>query len=177
MSKSTQISTHPDLFVVETGLGEYSASLKALKTFEAGSTLASIDGVTNTHKAYTSVQFGSAPGQHISLNSDLVYANHSCEPSVYFDLSSPDRSRWHVRAARRIEKGEYITFFYPSTEWDMEQPFECRCGAKSCLRYIRGAKYLTWGELKARGFIAPWIRQCVRQRDAENSQELAAVKL
>lgn len=30
----------------------------------------------------------------------------------------------------RTCSGSIVTFFYPSTEWDMEQPFECRCGAK-----------------------------------------------
>ena len=22
-----------------------------------------------------------------------------------------------------------VTFFYPSTEWELDQPFECRCGS------------------------------------------------
>lgn len=23
-----------------------------------------------------------------------------------------------------------VTFFYPSTEWELDQPFDCRCGAR-----------------------------------------------
>lgn len=67
----------------------------------------------------------------------------------------------------------------------MAQAFECRCGtpvralltssgvcsahapiAKSCLRSIRGARYLTREQLHARGFVSPWIVQLVAQRDA-----------
>ena len=73
--------------------------------------------------------------------------NHSCEPNVAFDMSSKNPADWHVRALRRIqtgEDGEYeledhghrqklsyacpVTFFYPSTEWELDQAFECRCG-------------------------------------------------
>jgi hypothetical protein len=30
---------------------------------------------------------------------------HSCEPNIAFDLSSCDRSKWHVRAVQNIELG------------------------------------------------------------------------
>lgn len=41
-----------------------------------------------THKAYTSVQSGVAPHQHISLNSDLVYGiiNNSYYPYILSSL-------------------------------------------------------------------------------------------
>lgn len=39
--------------------------------------------------------------------------------------------RWEVRAGPAgLKKGQDITFFYPSTEWDMAQGFECSCGAE-----------------------------------------------
>ena len=47
-----------------------------------------------------------------------------------------------VVALRDIEAGEAITFFYPSTEWDMAQPFECGCGSTQCIKVVKGAKYL-----------------------------------
>jgi hypothetical protein len=31
-----------------------------------------------------------------------------------------------------IEVGQELTFFYPSTEWDMAQGFECICGTATC---------------------------------------------
>jgi hypothetical protein len=41
-----------------------------------------------------------------------------------------------------IVAGDELTFFYPSTEWAMAQPFQCFCGANSCLHEIRGAAFL-----------------------------------
>jgi hypothetical protein len=63
--------------------------------------------------------------------------NHSCSPTALVDIS-----KWEVRAAGRIHKGTPLTFFYPSTEWDMAQPFKCNCGSKECLGTIGGAKYI-----------------------------------
>ena len=39
---------------------------------------------------------------------------------------------------RPIAVGEELTFFYPATEWHMEAPFPCACGAAQCLLEIRG---------------------------------------
>ena len=35
----------------------------------------------------------------------LLEVTHSCEPNVAFDMSSRDRSQWHVRAVQAIEQG------------------------------------------------------------------------
>lgn len=67
--------------------------------------------------------------------------------------------RWEVVAGPKgIKSGEDITFFYPSTEWDMAQGFECSCGAADCLGQIRGAKYLTLKQLEDRGLVNEHIR-------------------
>jgi hypothetical protein len=114
------------------------ASLAVSKVdLPASSLFAKITTATPASKAYTSVQIGE--NAHIELNSDLVYCNHSCAPTVDFDMS-----RMEVRVAkdRDLRKGEPLTFFYPSSEWDMAQPFECTCGAEEgvCCGTIRGAK-------------------------------------
>lgn len=49
---------------------------------------------------------------------------------MHFNVSSADRSEWRAEALRDIKEGDVLEFFYPSTEWDMAQPFECSCGAK-----------------------------------------------
>ncbi|KAJ3576468.1 hypothetical protein NP233_g409 [Leucocoprinus birnbaumii] len=116
--------TYPQ-FIVDFGDGEFSSCLRAAQAFKAGEYLVPLDAsrLTKGPKAYTSVQCGPGPEDHIELNSDLVYVNHSCEPNIAFDLSSPNPDDWHLRALKRIEPGNSITFFYPSTEWDMDQPF------------------------------------------------------
>jgi hypothetical protein len=57
-----------------------------------------------------------------------------------------------LRAIRDIEPGEELTFFYPSTEWDMITPFQCLCGSSQCLKRIGGARYLSLNVL-SRYFI------------------------
>jgi hypothetical protein len=45
-----------------------------------------------------------------------------------------------------IEPWQQITFDYNTTEYDMAEPFDCRCGAKSCRGQIRGYRWLSPGE-------------------------------
>lgn len=68
---------------------------------------------------------------------ELRYINHSCDPNVEFDLEQNV-----VRALRTIQPGEELTFFYPATEWSMNEPFQCICGASQCHGYIAGAAHL-----------------------------------
>lgn len=72
--------------------------------------------------------------------------NHSCAPSA--ELALPhEPSRWEVRAGPAgLKQGQDITFFYPSTEWDMAQGFECTCGAEVSLSetFDSRARSLVW---------------------------------
>jgi hypothetical protein len=43
---------------------------------------------------------------------------------------------------RPIQAGDEFTFFYPSTEWNMSQPFVCNCKTEACLQLINGASHL-----------------------------------
>ena len=58
-------------------------------------------------------------------------------------------ARFEVRVARGrpLRVGDKLTFFYPSTEWTMAQPFECRCGSAGCLGVIRGAGEMGRGRM------------------------------
>lgn len=84
---------------------------------------------------YTSVQISQT--QSIEEFHYLAHLNHSCNPNVFVDTANRE-----VQAARDIVAGEELTFFYPSTEWNMSTPFACLCGEHNCLRLIAGAKYL-----------------------------------
>lgn len=75
---------------------------------------------------------------HILLDPEwLQYINHSCDPNVFLDTKNGE-----IRVIKPIQSGDEVTFFYPSTEWDMEQPFDCLCNSYNCLHRIEGAKYL-----------------------------------
>ncbi|KAL6854135.1 hypothetical protein J3F83DRAFT_497068 [Trichoderma novae-zelandiae] len=83
---------------------------------------------------YATVQMGR--DKHLSLNSDLLYVNHSCEPSLHFDMGNMRI----VAGPKGLQPGDELTFFYPSTEWSMAQPFNCFCGKPTCKKVITGAK-------------------------------------
>jgi len=112
-------------------------SIRALKHF-------SIDSILHVFSArehvqnptYLSVQIDE--DKHILLFPEfLQYINHSCEPNTFFDTKKGE-----IIAIKDINENEEVTFFYPSTEWSMTQPFECFCKASSCLGIIQGAAYL-----------------------------------
>ncbi|KAJ5112781.1 hypothetical protein N7532_000826 [Penicillium argentinense] len=127
--------THPDRLHVNRSSKAFGSGAESLVDLPAGALFAKITTATPGVKAYTSVQTG--PDTHIELNSDLVYCNHSCAPSLVFDMS-----RMEVRVVddRPLHKGDALTFFYPSTEWEMDQPFQCTCGAAECRGWISGAQ-------------------------------------
>ena len=77
-----------------------------------------------------------------------------------------DTTKFEVRAAKDLAEGTELTFFYPSTEWDMAQPFECWCGAGNCLKLVRGAKYLTADDCSGR-HMNHHIMELMKQRAAE----------
>lgn len=163
------VPSHPGLFQVVFKSGNYRSALIASKGFEAGEVIAHLTGLTKGLRSYATLQCGRGSDDHVFLNSDLLYVNHSCDPNITFNLSSPDQSKWHVYALKRIAIGEPLTCFYPSTEWMMDQPFDCMCGAPSCLRRIEGAAILSREELLARGAVNTWIYDAIQHRDMSSS--------
>jgi hypothetical protein len=73
----------------------------------------------------------------------LSALNHSCDPNVILDTE-----RLIMVARRDIEKGEELSFFYPSTEWEMDAPFICLCGAPNCIHVVAGARFLPLSTLE-----------------------------
>ncbi|EKD12752.1 uncharacterized protein L3040_006902 [Drepanopeziza brunnea f. sp. 'multigermtubi'] len=111
---------------------------------------------------YATVQMGEK--EHLNLNSDLVYINHGCEPSLTFDLS-----RMGIFAGPGgLSPGDELTFFYPSTEWDMAQGFDCFCGAKTCRGFISGAKNMSEEQLSGL-WLNPHIRSLREKHSSSTS--------
>ncbi|MBE7173723.1 MAG: SET domain-containing protein-lysine N-methyltransferase [Williamsia sp.] len=97
---------------------------------------------------YLTIQLGEE--EHISLlPSCLACVNHSCHPNAFFDIDQKQ-----LVCIRPISCGEEILFFYPSSEWSMDQPFTCLCKSPHCLHTIAGAKYLTPVEQKRYRFTS-----------------------
>ncbi|OAL44769.1 hypothetical protein IQ07DRAFT_476878, partial [Pyrenochaeta sp. DS3sAY3a] len=125
------------LLKVEHKPGSFASRSVSLVSLPAGAIFARITSPTPAVCAYSSVQ--ATRDLHIELNCDLVYINHSCRPSLVFDMQ-----RWEVRVNPALEgglkAGDELTFFYPSTEWHMAQPFDCLCGQDVCRGRIAGAR-------------------------------------
>ncbi len=99
-------------------------------------------GVTQTYATYLTVQTG--VDTHITLQPEfLQYINHSCNPTVFFDTE-----KLELVCLKTLQPGDELTFFYPSTEWDMSQPFVCNCKDVNCLQLINGASHLDKSTLK-----------------------------
>ncbi|HLF62866.1 MAG TPA: SET domain-containing protein-lysine N-methyltransferase [Saprospiraceae bacterium] len=111
--------------------------LHSLLSYQPGDVICTFGArETLAYPTYLTVQVGI--DNHILLApEDLQYANHSCAPNIFFDTTT-----MQVIALQPIRPGDEMTFFYPSTEWDMAQPFQCYCGKKNCLGLIEGAAYL-----------------------------------
>lgn len=140
--------------------------LRSLRSIPAGSIVHSFDAREYVkHPTYLSVQVGE--DEHIHLLPEfLQYINHSCEPNTFFDINEKA-----VIAIRDISENEDITFFYPSTEWSMVRPFECFCGAPSCLGTIQGALFLD-KDLADRYRFADHIRRKLDQAQALSEHAL-----
>ena len=133
-------------------------SLHAIFPFKKGDVISNFSaGEIYDAPNYLTVQRGIS--EHITLMPQfLQYINHSCNPNVFFDTSSME-----VIALTDIEPNEEFSFFYPSTEIDMAQPFHCYCGSRDCLQNIRGAKYIP-GEALKKYRLTDFIQQQLQNK-------------
>lgn len=119
--------------------------LVAIRPFVAGDRLFRMEGELTSRPSRYSVQIGE--NQHIDLGightlEEILdryfwrFMNHSCEPNTAV------RGR-EVLACRDIEIWDDVTFNYNTTEYDMAEPFQCRCGSPICRGRIQGFKHLS----------------------------------
>jgi len=105
----------------------------ATQAISAGTVVATITGHREIAAANRfSVQVGA--DTHIDDLGVFTYLNHSCAPNCFFDTTALT-----LTALEAIEAGDELSFFYPSTEWEMAEPFDCHCGAAACVGVIAGA--------------------------------------
>ncbi|KAL2855963.1 D-isomer specific 2-hydroxyacid dehydrogenase [Aspergillus pseudoustus] len=154
-------ATHPGLLRVVRSTKAFASGAYSEVSLPAGALFAKITTATAGTKAYTSVQTG--PDSHIELNSDLVFCNHSCTPSLNFDMH---KMEVRVVDERPLTAGDALTFFYPSSEWEMDQAFQCTCGSgQKCKGLIEGAKGMSRKDLEGY-WLNPHIEELLCERDA-----------
>ena len=133
-------------------------ALFAAVSFNPGDVICSFQAnITQSYATYLTVQTG--VDRHITLKPEfLQYINHSCSPNVFFNTTSME-----LVCLQAMQPGDEFTFFYPSTEWEMAQPFVCNCGSAACLQLINGASHLSV-ETLSKYKLTDFIRQQVRQK-------------
>ena len=151
------ISNHQFAAVLQDN-STHQKSLHAEVSFAPGDVICSFSaGITQAFATYLTVQTGI--DRHITLMPEfLQYINHSCAPNVFFDTSS-----MQLICLQPLRAGDELTFFYPSTEWEMSQPFVCNCGDAGCLQLINGASHLSVKTL-AKYRLTDFIRSQVKQK-------------
>lgn len=131
-------------------------SLHAAASFLPGEIICAFGAATVQKEAsYLTIQTGTE--SHITLKPDfLQFTNHSCDPNAFFDTA-----KMELICLREINPGDEISFFYPSTEWEMAQPFVCNCGSEACIQLINGASHLsvnTLSKYKLTDFIKQQLK-------------------
>jgi hypothetical protein len=136
------ISDH-EIAQVRQNISNDQNALFVLRAYQAGDIIADFSaGTISSTPTYLTVQISEE--KHITLQPEfLQYINHSCEPNVFFDTTL-----MKLVALKHISVNEELTFFYPSTEWKMDQPFRCYCRNACCLGQISGAAYLSPESIK-----------------------------
>lgn len=154
--QTTVVSRHPfaDVLLSE---ATHQKSLHATVSIRPGDVICNFKaGITQSYATYLTVQTG--VDKHITLMPEfLQYINHSCEPNVFFDTTT-----MQLICLQALEPGDELTFFYPSTEWEMSQPFVCNCGHAACLQLINGASHLspdTLRKYRLTDFITSQVKQ------------------
>lgn len=149
---------------MDPGSGE--RCLRARLAFAAGEVLATFTAkASHAEPARMTVQVDDL--RHIELEpSWLRFLEHSCAPNVGLDVLTGS-----VIALRPIAVGEVLAYFYPATEWDMAEPFACRCASPDCLGIVTGAALIVRDRphVLARHWLAPHIAR----RLAETSTTVA----
>lgn len=169
MLRSMKRETKLNVAVPQPGVGVVWAAgeyhLVATRVFDAGERMFYMEGEPVRRPTRYSVQI--AEDLHLDIVSGTTaegsldsyywrFLNHSCEPNAY--IQGRD-----VFALRKIAPREGVTFNYNTTEYNLAEPFDCRCGSVHCLGTIRGFKHLP--ESKRRQiepFLASHLRSHLR---------------
>jgi hypothetical protein len=142
-------------------------SLVTKQAYSQGDVICEIptDKIFDKANRYT-VQIGREEHTEVGKLSAL---NHSCDPNVILDTE-----HLLMVARRNIAKGEELSFFYPATEWEMDAPFICLCGAVNCIHVVAGARFLPLSTLENH-YLNRHIREMMI--DLLNNTELHLTRL
>lgn len=158
ISSNYRIISDHSFAAVRENIANNQKAFFAQQSYQPGDTVIEFSAkLVVSEPSYLTVQVGI--DRHIMLHPEhLQYINHSCDPNVFFDTHA-----MQIVALKPIAEGDEMTFFYPSTEWDMAQPFTCFCGCKNCLGEINGAAHIN-PEILSNYKLTRFIQQQLHDR-------------
>ena len=99
---------------------------------------------------------------------------HACDPNVVVVLGADGESFQFV-LRRAVAPGDMLGFNYQSTEWTMQKPFRCLCGAECCAKEVMGFKHTSDTERKRMwDFSTDVVCELAKSFSRRLSRELAA---
>ena len=133
----TRVITDHELAVLHYSHVTNQNSLHATVALDPGQIFSSFrKGALHEKPTRFTIQVGET--EHIELQPVfLQFINHSCKPNLFFDIVL-----MQLTCLEKINPGDELSYFYPSTEWKMQEPFYCHCNKGSCLGKITGAAFL-----------------------------------
>jgi hypothetical protein len=111
-------------------------ALYALAPLPTGTTIHKGRGILVNTPGMHTLQL--AEDKHLVVADKFRYLSHSCEPNCRILTYNND---FEVVTLRDISANSLLSFNYLTTEWEMQAPFHCSCGAPHCLKTIRGYKH------------------------------------
>lgn len=122
----------------------------AIEPIPAGESVLYLSEVFDDRPARHTIQVGEHRHQAETGETD-DFLNHACQPTAYVDADN-----LRIVARRAIAAGEEITINYAASEWDMAEPFVCRCDGTE--RTIRGFRHLSAAEQEQmRALVPAWL--------------------
>jgi hypothetical protein len=125
--------------------GEMGQTAYATRNIPSGTTLFHAKGLLVSFPTMYTICVGS--GKHLLFGDAAECLAHSCDPNVAVKVNGvaahDGHSSFDMVTIRDVAEGDLLTFCYLTTEWDMNSPFPCLCGAANCFHMIRGFKHLS----------------------------------
>jgi len=143
--------------------------LVALESFDAGDVVMELSGIISRSATRHTIQVGWS--EHLEVPAGTTFEqkleqygwqflNHACHPNTRV-------SGRQLIALRPIKSFDELSFDYETTEWQMAEPFTCRCGACGGRR-VRGFRFLDRNERSRR---LPLLASHLSQRFDEHLPE------
>mmetsp|Transcript_38648 Transcript_38648/g.100382 ORF Transcript_38648/g.100382 Transcript_38648/m.100382 type:complete len:164 (+) Transcript_38648:215-706(+) len=114
----------------------------AARDLRVGEVVAAEGGRTQGEVGRYTIQV--ATDRHLRVEGPIMYTNHSCAPNCRLEMALEGEAQAEVSLVTLadVPAGETVTFDYNTTEWDMAEPFACRCGEPGCVGEVQGFKHL-----------------------------------